>query len=215
MQQNIAPTKTNLMLAESALKLSKKGYELLDRKRNVLIRELMGLVEHAENMQTKVNEIFRDAYEALQIANVTLGITEVYELAMSVPEATDFKVLTLSVMGAEIPKISFQKQEIEHYYSFFHTNTALDVAVQKFHDVKYLIYELAEIEDTIFRLAFEIKRTQKRANALYNIQIPKYENIVKQISEIIEEKEREDFFRLKVLKKKMGKVKKEKRKQWQ
>ncbi|NLC62537.1 MAG: V-type ATP synthase subunit D, partial [Thermoanaerobacterales bacterium] len=202
MQQNIAPTKTNLMLAESALKLSKKGYELLDRKRNVLIRELMGLVEHAENMQTKVNEIFRDAYEALQIANVTLGITEVYELAMSVPEATDFKVLTLSVMGAEIPKISFQKQEIEHYYSFFHTNTALDVAVQKFHDVKYLIYELAEIEDTIFRLAFEIKRTQKRANALYNIQIPKYENIVKQISEIIEEKEREDFFRLKVLKKK-------------
>ncbi len=205
MQENIAPTKSNLMSAESALQFSKKGYELLDKKRNVLIREMMSLMERAENMQVKMKEIFEEAYEALQMANVTLGITEVYELAKSIPLTTQFNVLTRSIMGVEIPKISYEKQKLEHYYSFYHTNTALDVAVQKFYEVKYLIYELAEVEDTIFKLAIEIKRTQKRANALYNIQIPKYEYVVKMISEVIEEKEREDFFRLKVLKKKMVK----------
>ncbi len=68
--------------------------------------------------------------------------------------------------------------------------------------MKYLLYELAEIEDSVYKLATEIKRTQKRTNALKNIQIPKYEALVKMISEMLEEKEREDFFRLKVLKKK-------------
>ncbi|AYO31681.1 V-type ATP synthase subunit D [Biomaibacter acetigenes] len=202
MQENIAPTKANLMAAQAALDFSKKGYELLDKKRNVLIREMMGLMDRAKEMQQKMREIFKDAYEALTMANITLGINEVHEVAKSIPRATEFTVLTHSVMGVEIPKIKYEKHDLEHYYSFYHTNTALDVALQKFHQVKYLLYELAEVEDSVYKLAMEIKRTQKRANALQNIQIPKYEALVKMISEVLEEKEREDFFRLKVLKKK-------------
>jgi V/A-type H+-transporting ATPase subunit D len=205
MQENIAPTKANLMAAQAALAFSRKGYELLDKKRNVLIREMMGLMDRAEEIQYKVRDIFKDAYEALKTANITLGITDVYEVAKSVPLATEFTVLTRSVMGVEIPTIRYKKQDLEHYYSFYHTNTALDVAMQKFHEVKYLLYELAEVEDSVYRLATEIKRTQKRANALKNIQIPRYESIVKTISEVLEEKEREDFFRLKILKKKFVK----------
>jgi len=123
-------------------------------------------------------------------------------VAKSIPLTTDFKILTRSVMGGEIPEIKYEEQELDHYYSFYNTNTALDVALTKFHEVKYLLYELAEIEASVYKLATEIKRTQKRANALQNIQIPKYEDMVKNISEVLEEKEREDFFRLKVLKKK-------------
>ena len=208
MQENIAPTKANLMAAQAAFDFSKKGYELQDKKRNVLIREMMGLMDRAKEIQQKMREIFKDAYEALTMANITLGINEVHEVARSIPRATEFTVLTRSVMGVEIPEIKYEKHDLEHYYSFYHTNTALDVALQKFHQVKYLIYELAEVEDSVYKLAVEIKRTQKRANALQNIQIPKYEALVKMISEVLEEKEREDFFRLKVLKKKMsyGKV---------
>jgi len=202
MQENIAPTKANLMSAQSALDFSKKGYELLDKKRNVLIREVMALMDRAQEIQQKAQAIFREAYEALQTANITLGISQVYEVAKSIPLATDFKILTRSVMGVEIPEVKYEKQELDHYYSFYNTNTALDVALTKFHEVKYLLYELAEIEASVYKLATEIKRTQKRANALQNIQIPKYEDMVKNISEVLEEKEREDFFRLKVLKKK-------------
>lgn len=202
MQENIAPTKANLMSAQSALDFSKKGYELLDKKRNVLIREVMALMDRAQEIQQKAQAIFKEAYEALQTANITLGISQVYEVAKSIPLITDFKILNRSVMGVEIPEIKYEEQELDHYYSFYNTNTALDVALTKFHEVKYLLYELAEIEASVYKLATEIKRTQKRANALQNIQIPKYEDMVKNISEVLEEKEREGFFRLKVLKKK-------------
>jgi len=202
MQENIAPTKANLMTAQVALNFSKKGYELLDKKRNVLIRAMMSFMDRAKGIQQKMQGIFKEAYEALIMANITIGINEVNEVAESIPQATEFTILTQSVMGVEIPQIKYEKRELEPYYSFYHTNTALDVALQKFHQVKYLLYELAEIEDSVYKLATEIKRTQKRTNALKNIQIPKYEALVKMISEMLEEKEREDFFRLKVLKKK-------------
>ena len=202
MQENIAPTKANLMTAQVALDFSKKGYELLDKKRNVLIREMMSFMDRAKVIQQKMQEIFKEAYEALIMANITIGINEVNEVAESIPQATEFTILTQSVMGVEIPQIKYKKRELEPYYSFYHTNTALDVALKEFHRVKYLLYELAEIEDSVYKLATEIKRTQKRTNALKNIQIPKYETLVKMISEMLEEKEREDFFRLKVLKKK-------------
>ena len=202
MQENIASTKANLMAAQIALDFSKKGYELLDKKRNVLIREMMEFMDRAKEIQQKMREIFKDAYEALTVANITIGINEVYEVARSIPEATEFSILTYSVMGVEIPQIKYEERKIVPYYSFYHTNTALDVALQQFHQVKYLLYELAEVEDSVYKLAIEIKRTQKRTNALKNIQIPKYEALVKFISEVLEEKEREDFFRLKVLKKK-------------
>lgn len=201
-QENIAPTKANLIAAQVALDFSKKGYELLDKKRNVLIRQMMGFMDRAKVIQQKMQEIFKEAYEALIMANITIGINEVNEVAKSIPQATEFTILTRSVMGVEIPQIKYEKRELKPYYSFFHTNTALDVALKEFHRVKYLLYELAEIEDSVYKLATEIKRTQKRTNALKNIQIPKYEALVKMISERLEEKEREDFFRLKVLKKK-------------
>jgi len=202
MQENIAPTKANLMAAQVALDFSRKGYELLDKKRNVLIREMMSFMDRAKVIQQKMQEIFKEAYEALIMANITIGINEVNEVAESIPQATEFTILTQSIMGVEIPQIKYEKRELVPYYSFYHTNTALDVALKEFHRVKYLLYELAEIEDSVYKLATEIKRTQKRTNALKNIQIPKYEALAKMISEMLEEKEREDFFRLKVLKKK-------------
>lgn len=200
---NIAPTKANLLSAQATLEFSKKGYELLDKKRNVLIRELMSIMKRAEELQEKINSIFQEAYEALKIANITLGVNQVYEVACSIPLMEEFDILYKSVMGVEIPRIRYEKKPLEHYYSFYHTNTALDIAVTRFYEVKYLLLELAEVEDSVYKLAVEIKKTQKRANALKNIQIPRYERIVKFISEVLEEKEREDFFRLKTLKKKL------------
>ena len=195
-------TKTSLMAAQNSLELSKKGYELLDKKRNVLIMTIMSFIEKAEEIQEKVAVVFGDAYEALQTANITMGISNIEQIAQSIPEASGFEVLDKSIMGVEIPEIRHQKEELIHYYSFYHTNTALDVAMQKFHEVKLLLYELSEIEDSVYKLAMEVKRTQKRTNALQNIQIPKYEEIVGKILEVLEEREREDFFRLKVVKKK-------------
>ncbi|MCX7884337.1 MAG: V-type ATP synthase subunit D [Caloramator sp.] len=207
MDINVAPTKSNLMSAKATLEFSKKGYELLDQKRNVLIREMMGLIDSAKEIQEKVSITFKEAYEALMMANLTMGIAAVEDIADSTMEDSEFEILFKSVMGVEIPKIRYEKKDVQPVYSFYQTNVSIDVAFKKFQKIKHLVMELAEVENSVYKLAVEIKKTQKRANALENIQIPKYTEMVKYIQDALEEKDREDFFRLKVVKKKRIKKK--------
>lgn len=200
MGMQLAPTKANLIKSKSMLQFSRKGYDLLDKKRNVLIREMMGLVQGANDIQNSIQSNFESAFEALKFANITLGFNAVEELAISVPDTEDFQVLYHSVMGVEVPEVRFEEDPLKLTYGFYRTNAALDEAMVKFRKVRFLTYELAEIENAVYKLAMEIKKTQKRANALEKIQIPKYVQIVKNIEETLEEKEREDFFRLKKIK---------------
>ncbi len=201
MVRMVAPTKSNLMKAKSSLALSKKGFELLDKKRNVLIREMMNLVDKSRDIQEKMYSTIAEAYQALQEANITMGLRDVDDITNSIPADENFEVLLKSVMGVDIPTVRYKKQDFNLVYGFYNSNISLDIARQKFNEVRYRIYELAEIENSIFKLAKEIEKTNKRTNALQHIQIPKYREQVKQIQEVLEEKEREDFFRLKKVKK--------------
>lgn len=193
----IAPTKSNLIKAKSSLDLSKKGFALLDKKRIVLIREMMELVDKAKAIQSKIYTTIAEAYDSLKTVNITMGIKNVEDIAHSIPKDEEFEVLLKSVMGVDIPTIRYEKKELSPSYGFHNTNAALDQAAHKFREVRYMIYELAEIDNSIFKLAKEIQKTQKRTNALQHIQIPKYKEQIKYIQEVLEEKEREDFFRLK------------------
>ena len=200
MSQEFTPTKANLLKSKDALDFSKKGFSLLDKKRTVLIREVMGLVEKANEIQKLVEEKFEEGYRALQVVNMTIGINNVQEIALSIPNDESFEILYRSIMGLEVPTVEYEKKEDHPTYSFYRTNPAMDIAAKKFLEIKYLIYELAEIENAVYKIAMEIKKTGKRANALDKIQIPRYEEAVKYIQDVLEEKEREDFFRLKKVK---------------
>ena len=200
MSQEFTPTKANLLKSKDALDFSKKGFSLLDKKRTVLIREVMGLVEKANEIQKLVEEKFEEGYRALRVVNMTIGINHVQEIALSIPKDESFEILYRSIMGLEVPTVEYEKKEDHPTYSFYRTNPAMDIAAKKFLEIKYLIYELAEIENAVYKIAMEIKKTGKRANALDKIQIPRYEEAVKYIQDVLEEKEREDFFRLKKVK---------------
>lgn len=195
--ENLTPTKANLIKSKSMLEFSIKGYELLDKKRNVLIREMMAMIDEVKKIQIEIDNIFKEAYGAMVYATVTMGMNNVEEIAMSIPKDEKITILTKSVMGVEIPYIKDETPDIQPYYGFFRTNPALDITVMKMNEVQKLIYELAQVENSVFRLAAEIKKTSKRANALDKIQIPRYKEMTKYIGEVLEEKEREDFFRLK------------------
>lgn len=196
----ITPTKANLIKSKNSLRFAKKGYELLDRKRTLLIREMMSLIDEASNLQEEIEIEFNKAYNALKFANVTMGTENVEEIARSIEREKDFTILTKSVMGVEIPIIKSQEVNPTAEYGFFRTNPAYDKAVLSFNRIRRLIYKLAEVENSVYKLAMEIKKTQKRTNALEKIQIPKYSSTIKYIEEVLEEKEREDFFRLKRIK---------------
>ena len=200
MDPNTFPTKGNLILAKNSLVLAKQGYELMDKKRNILIRELMELIAEATDIQEEIDTTFSEAYAALQKANIQMGIHEVEQIALSVPVEDGITVKRRSVMGTEIPKVEYERKERRPAYSFYHTKMSLDEASQQFERVKELTIRLAEVENSAYRLAYNIQKTQKRANALFNTTIPKYENRVREIQEYLEEKEREEFTRLKVIK---------------
>lgn len=189
------------MLAKNSLALSNQGFDLMDKKRNILIRELMDLIAEATDIQEEIDTTFTNAYRALQKANIQMGIHQVEQISLAVPVEDSIRIKRRSVMGTEIPKVEYEKKEQKPAYSFYHTKMSLDEACQQFQKVKELTIHLAEIENSAYRLAHNIKKTQKRANALQNITIPKYENLAKEIQEYLEEKEREEFTRLKVIKK--------------
>ena len=196
----VAPTKSNLIKAKSSLELSKKGYELLDKKRNILIKEMMVFVEKARSMQNEIYDVMAEAYAILQKANMTLGVKNVEDISYGIPSEENYDILLKSVMGVDIPTMKYKKESILPAYGFYSTNASLDEARQMFIKAKLKMYEFAEIENSVFKLAKEIQKTQKRTNALQHVQIPKYREQVKYIQEVLEEKEREDFFRLKRLK---------------
>lgn len=194
----VFPTKANLMATQKSLELARMGFELMDRKRSILVREMMQLVDEARQVESQIGDVYRAAYEALRLANITLGLCG--HFARSVPVETALLVRGKSVMGVEIPQLSLPERTAEPHYGFHRTNSYLDEAFQKFNEAKALTVRLAEMQASIFRLADAVKKTQKRANALQNILIPQFEATVKFITEALDEKEREDFTRLKVVK---------------
>lgn len=191
-------TKNNLMAQKKSLDLAKLGYDLMDRKRNILVREMMSLAQKAATIQKDISAAYVQAYDALEKAFITLGDCTVYAECIPVDDSVSMKLR--SVMGVELPEISIEKTDRYNYYGLNETNSQLDEAYIQFDRVKYLTVELAQVESNVMRLADAIKKTQKRTNALSNIMIPKFTSTIKFISDALDEKEREDFSRLKVIK---------------
>lgn len=205
MDPNTFPNKGNLILAKNSLALSKQGFDLMDKKRNILIKELMELVDQAKDIQSQIDVTFRTAYSALQRANLDIGISYVQEISRTVPVEDSIQIKTRSVMGTEIPLVQANESSNAPTYAYYGTKASLDEAKAAFEKVKQLTIRLSAVENAAYRLAINIKKTQKRANALKNITIPKYEELTKSISNALEEKEREEFTRLKVIKRMQGK----------
>lgn len=201
MAMQAVPTKGNLMNTKKSLALAKIGFDLLDKKRNILIREMMSLIDKANEIQGKIDDTYAEAYLKLQKANILMGFCD--EISQTVPLDNSIKLNYRSVMGVEIPIVTIDDTKPENFqldYGLYTTTDALDEAHLKFVEVKNLTVLLAEIENSVYRLADAIKKTQKRANALKNIMIPRFEETIKFITDALDEKDREEFSRLKVIK---------------
>ncbi len=172
----------------------------MDKKRNILIKELMSLIDEAKGIQSEIDVTFTSAYKALQKANIELGINYVQDIAMAVPADTSVRIKTRSIMGTEIPLVEHDEMPLNLTYAYYSTRESLDEARYQFEKVKKLTVKLSMVENSAYRLANSIKRTQKRANALKNITSPRYETLTKNITNSLEEKDREEFTRLKVIK---------------
>jgi V/A-type H+-transporting ATPase subunit D len=206
MIEGINPTRMELLKLKQREKLAVKGHSLLKEKRNALIMEFFNILERVKGSRENVTENIKKAYQDLTAAQIIMGDLAVRKAAMSVKESIEVDIDSRSVMGVVVPVMDYEAQKrtiIERGYGFMDTSVKLDEAAKKFEESIALIIELGEIEKTITLLAGEIESTKRRVNALEHIIIPRLQNTVKYIEMRLEEMDRENFVRLKMIKKTM------------
>ncbi len=196
----IAPTRSNLLKTKENLRLAKDGYELLDQKREVLLIELMQIVHDLHDLEEEMIEKSAKAFSALESAIIHSGNEAIRWSALSVTKERNISLLYRSVMGVPVVTMQGEEEIIRPQASMDGTNSALDEACKRFEELISVIYRWSEIEISVWRLASEIKKTQRRVNALENIFIPEFQSTVKAIEEVLEESDREEFIRKKKVK---------------
>ena len=203
MDTSTLPTKNNLMKIKGKLKLSSQGQELLEKKKIILEMEKE---KHKKNLQEKrenLEKLFNEGINKIKIASIDIGLEELKDISEEVDFKQKIDIKYKTVMGVEIPSIIYEKQKQKTMIGLYNTNIQLDEAIEIFTKIKIEIIELAEIENTILRINKAIEKVKKRSNALKDIIIPEEKQQIKTIEGILEEREREEFSRLKVIKKKI------------
>jgi len=190
------------MKIRNSIKLSEQGQELLEKKKYILIKEREKYENEGKRLRNELNEAYEKASLMLRRTNVEIGIEEVSYIARGIKIDNGIDIKYKTIMGVEIPSIVCENQEKEINYGIYDTPISLDEAIIEFHKIKEILIELAGVENTIERLNKNIAKVQKRSNALSDIIIPRDKALEKSINEIISEREREEFSRLKVVKKK-------------
>ena len=199
--ENLSPTRINLIQTKRTLSLAESGRDILERKRDILLRELRHSIYDAERAREELNEALKKAYRSLQEANLVRGSEAVASAALGSSLEADFLLDFRSVMGVTIPVLEFQNEsEVKPDYGFASTSVELDKAFKEFYGVLELVADLAKAEGITFQIARDIGRTQRRVNALNHVLIPQYRATVKRIDLVLEEKDREEFVRMKRVK---------------
>src|SRR5690554_3679566 len=202
---HVIPTKGNLINLKSKQTLAQNGEVLLDRKKNILIQEVLTLVGNITEVRNNLKLTYKKAYQALQDANITLGI--VSEIAKAIPIDNNLQVTYRSLMGVDLPVILYDRPQIRLSYGLRVTNSKFDYAYKTFQEARDLTLELAKLESSLYRLANAIRQTKKRHNALKNVILPKLDKDIYWIKERLEAEDQEEFVRLKTIKHKLEKVK--------
>ncbi|MFH1006207.1 MAG: V-type ATP synthase subunit D [Candidatus Latescibacterota bacterium] len=197
----IAPTKGNLIDYRSKRAFAQEGYELLDQKREVLIMELMRVVYSLKDLQERLNTRLHGVYETFEEVHLQMG-TEAIERVLTFSQTEyEVEVTERSVMGVLLPTIRDQMRPEPPNPSLMETTEAVDRCAAELGEVLSILSEYAETTISVGRLAHEIRKTQRRVKALEHLFIPRYDATIKKIEDVLEESEREEFFRRKRLKK--------------
>lgn len=199
---NIAPTKSNLLTMKEQLAVSTNGYELLEEKREILVRELMHLVEQVKLLEDEINQVVNEAYPAFKKMLMLNGADQIERISHDIHYDFDMYEKTVVIGGMQFETIDVELPEKELFYSFEGTYANTDAMITKFFDLLSLLTQMASIRTIVWRLAEEVKRTQRRVNALDKMIIPETEETKKYIESVLEERDRENTFVLKALKKK-------------
>jgi V/A-type H+-transporting ATPase subunit D len=190
-----------LIQTKKTLNLAESGREVLERKRDILLRELRNSIYDAERTREELLAALTKAYQSLREANMAKGSETIANVALGSNTHANYLIDYKSIMGVTVPVVEFESNpDVKPDYGFGSTNVNLDNAFKQFRVVLDLIADLARTEGATFQIANDVRRTQRRVNALNYVLIPRYRKTAKWIELVLEEKDREEFVRTKIIK---------------
>lgn len=197
---NVAPTKSNLLAIKEQLATATDGYELLEQKREILVMELLHMVEQVKMLERKIDRQIQNCYPALKNMLKTVGEDRIERIAHAVKYDFKMKEKRITVGGMSFDSIDVELPKQQLFYSFLGSYADSDKVMVEFFQLLKLLTQMAEIRTVAWRLASEVKKTQRRVNALDKMVIPQTQETKKYIESVLEERERENIFVLKSLK---------------
>lgn len=201
MNNDAIASKANLIKARDELKLLEVGLDILDKKRKALMNAHDSKIKDRDDLNIKVNETMAKVRHSFNKALASIGEEKLENLAGLIPIDNSIKLSTSKFMQTDIAEIEFEEKKLTLSYSFYQTNALLDKALIDFNKLRSDLFKLAELDSTINNLEIEIRKANKKVNSLEKIQIPNKTDLIKNISQSIEEKEREEFSKTKIVKK--------------
>jgi V/A-type H+-transporting ATPase subunit D len=197
---NVAPTKSNQLRLRDDLKMASEGFSLLDQKREILVMELMRLMNRVKLAQEKLDTARKKAFETGRKAFTQNGYHRMRRVSNGIHYEHDVKVKSRVVAGVRLPDISTHSGKLTRQFGLAHTDSLVDATMADFLALMEAIGEMAQLETSVWLLARELKKTQRRVNALEQIFIPDFEDTLRYIGETLESKELEAFSMMKMIK---------------
>jgi V/A-type H+/Na+-transporting ATPase subunit D len=200
--KQVVATKIELIKIRRSMQISKMVHKILDDKREVLLKKIDEMIDEANKAREDIWDPLDDIYKAIFQSYLTLGNSVIQSLASSTPPSISVDVHIKRIVDVKIPslEVSTKNKSPNLTYGFSDTNSSLDQATKLIRDILPGICKAAEYENAIFSLAKELEKTQKLINALEYVIIPQYQNALTFIKSTLEEREREEFVRLKKVK---------------
>jgi len=196
----IKPTRMELLLLRKKLKLARKGHKLLKQKRDVLVLEFFQVLKDIKRLRKEISGDLINAQGSLYNAQAIEGELNIDRVALGLSSGSSVELSSRSIMGVEVPVIDDIKVE-HHWPGYFEQTVELDNAIKQYRDIFPELVRLMEKQLMLKHLAEEIKKTKRRVNSLEYLTIPRLEHTKKIITFKLEELERENFSRLKKIKK--------------
>ena len=201
-REQIAPTKSSLLRIKERLAVAEEGYDLLEQKREILVMELMQKLEQVKMLERELDSHVATAYPCLKRMLVVVGRERAKRLAQNISYSFELREKQVVAAGMKLPGLEVQLPDAELKYSPVNSFAECDETVLEFLKMLKICTELAAVRTIAWRLAREVRKTQRRVNALEKMVIPTAKETKVYMEASLEERDRDSFFTSKLLKKK-------------
>ena len=203
MSQDVKPTRSEELRLKERIELAENGHEILEKKRDGLIHEFMEVIDDAKEVNQELADLYSQARLKMMLAKIYDGEDSIKANAIAEQNDPDLETEAQNIMGVVVPEIesgSIQREVLDREYGISSTSSRVDSTADKYEELLEKIVDAAETQTKILKLLNEIEKTKRRVNALEYKIIPEMQEGLDTVSQVLEERAREETFRMKKIK---------------